>query len=56
MTRIRVCGMVDSALAREIDLEFEAQKNLCRKLGEETPSYSDILQALLKMGLARDHV
>ena len=53
MTRIRVCGTVDSALAREIDLEYEERKRLSHKLGEEEPSYSDVLQVLLKKGLIR---
>jgi hypothetical protein len=53
MTRIRVCGTVDSALAREIDLEHEERKRLSQKQGLNEPSYSDTLQVLLKKGLIR---
>lgn len=53
MTRIRVCGTVDSALAREIDLEHKERLRLSHKQGVEEPSYSDTLQVLLKKGLIR---
>jgi hypothetical protein len=52
MTRIRVCGTVDSALAREIDLEHEARIRQAKQLGSyKVPNYSDTLEALLKGGL-----
>jgi hypothetical protein len=53
MTRIRVCGTVDSALAREIDLEHKERLRLSHMQGLEAPSYSDTLQVLLKKGLIR---
>ena len=50
MTRIRVCGTVDSALAREIDLEHEERIRLSHKQGLEEPSYSDTFAGAFEEG------
>jgi hypothetical protein len=53
MTRIRVCGTVDSAIARELDLEHAERERAARKYGGKIPTQSDTLQDILKKGLIR---
>ena len=53
MTRIRVCGTVDSAIARELDLEHAERERLAKSHGGKVPTQSDTLQDVLKKGLIR---
>ncbi len=53
MTRIRVAGTVDVAVALDLDKEVEAQQKQAATSGVETPTKSDVLQDVMKKGLAQ---
>ncbi len=53
MTRIRVAGTVDVAVALDLDKEIEAQQKQAATKGAETPTKSDVLQDVMKKGLAQ---
>ncbi len=53
MTRIRVAGTVDVAVALDLDKEVEAQQKQAATAGAETPTKSDVLQEVMKKGLAQ---
>ncbi len=53
MTRIRVAGTVDVAVALDLDKEVEAQQKQAATSGVETPTTSDVLQDVMKKGLAQ---
>jgi hypothetical protein len=53
MTRIRVSGTVDSAIAIQVDLEHDARVLLAKQEGRKEPCYSATIEDLLKKGLIR---
>lgn len=53
MTRIRVCGTVDSDLAIQVDLEHKERKRQACRAFKTEPTFSDTFEDLLKIGLAR---
>ncbi len=53
MTRIRVCGTVDSAIARDLDPEHAERESLAKRQGSKIPTQSDTLQDVIKKGLIR---
>ncbi len=53
MTRIRVAGTVDIALAKQLDLEHQERKRKAAEAGADAPDYSDTLELIIKKGLIR---
>ena len=53
MTRIRVCGTVDSAVAVEFDLTVKEVQAQAQKSNSPVPTQSDLLQEVIKKGLTQ---
>ncbi len=51
MTRIRVAGTVDAAIAEDFDKEFKEFKEQAEKAKAPIPTQSDLLQEVIKKGL-----
>ena len=56
MTRIRVAGTVDAAVAVDFDLTVKEFQRQAEKANAPIPTQSDLLQEVIKKGLMRSEI